>query len=437
MERIDSSKAETSHLRWWQVLYRYSPFDAGDSGWSLIMVSTYFAAYMQAVHATPASHFGWTISAGALVIAIASPLLGAIADHSGRRQPYLRACVAGVVVGTALLTWATSATVALLLFLLAFICANAAYTFFLAMIPAVTDKRDVYRVVSMTVGIGYAGSLVCMLTLSRLVPSNALAGRVFLPMALIYLVLALPAMFWAPDFPAKSPEPLNIRAAYRQIRQTLANASRYRPLFRFLLGNFLCQNAVASVITLMGLYSRNVMGFQANELAALFVPAIVVAMLSAWFVFGPLVRLLGPKHTVLLALLLWLLLFAAIALIRPGVDFTVATLQLDAKALFGLVVAPLAGLGLAGIWSSSQVLFTALTPAEKSGEFWGLYNLSSRTASVLGGATWSAILSLFGEQLFGYQVAIAALAAYVLLGAALIATVPNLRPSELNFLRSA
>lgn len=437
MERSDLSGTEATQLRWWQVLYRYSPFDAGDSGWSLIMVSTYFAAYMQAVHGTPASQFGWTISAGALVIAISSPLLGAIADHSGRRQPYLRACVAGVVAGTALLTWATSATVALLLFLLAFMCANAAYTFFLAMIPAITDKREVYRVVSMTVGIGYAGSLVCMLTLSRLVPNNALAGRVFLPMALIYLVLALPAMFWAPDFPAKNPEPLNIRAAYGQIQQTLANASRYRPLFRFLLGNFLCQNAIASVVTLMGLYSRNVMGFQANELAALFVPAIVVAMLSAWFVFGPLVRLLGPKHTALLALLLWLLLFAAIALVRPGVVLTTAALQLDAKALFGLIVAPLAGLGLAGIWSSSQVLFTALTPAEKSGEFWGLYNLSSRTASVLGGATWSAILSLFGEQLFGYQIAIAALAAYVLLGAALIATVPNLRPSELNFLRSA
>ncbi|HEX5513288.1 MAG TPA: MFS transporter [Gammaproteobacteria bacterium] len=437
MKPSDPSKTEALHLRWWQVLYRYSPFDAGDSGWSLIMVSTYFAAYLQAVHGTPASHFGWTISAGALVIAVASPLLGAVADRRGRRQPYLRIAVIGVVAGTAGLAWAPSAAIALLLFLLAYICANAAYTFFLAMIPAVTDKRDVYRVVSMTVGIGYAGSLVCMLTLSRLVPSNALAGRVFLPMALIYLLLALPAMFWAPDFPAKSPEPLNIGAAYRQIRQTLANASRYRPLFRFLLGNFLCQNAIASVVTLMGLYSRNVMGFQASELASLFAPAIVVAMLSAWFVFGPLVRLLGPKRSVLLALLLWLLLFAAIALIRPGVVFTAATLQLDAKALFGLIVAPLAGLGLAGIWSSSQVLFTALTPAEKSGEFWGLYNLSSRTASVLGDATWSAILSLFGEQLFGYQVAVAALAAYVLLGAMLITTVPNVRPSDLNFIRSA
>jgi UMF1 family MFS transporter len=302
------------------------------------------------------------------------------------------------------------------------------------MTPAVSNEQNVSAVITMTVGVGYAGSLVCMLILSKLVPSDELAGRVFLPMALIYLLLALPAMYLAPDFPSKAGARMDVAAAYARIRQTFSEARRYKYLFRFLVADFLYENAVASVITLMGLYSRNVMGFKSNELATLFGPAIAVAMLSAWFVFGPLVRAIGPKKTVLLDLLIWLLLFAMVLIIRPKATLNIGGFNIGAKILFASMIAPLAGIGLAGVWSASRVMLTALTPAEKSGEFWGLYNLSGRTASVLGDATWSFVLTLLGEQVFGYQMAVVALAIYVLLGAVMVVSLPDIRPSPQNFL---
>lgn len=419
---------------WWQILYKYSIFEAADSGWSLIIVSTYFGTFLQVVLKEPGADFGWAITLGALIIAAISPLLGAAADASGRRQPYLRFFVFGVVLCTGSLAWVTTVPVALLLFILAYVCVNGAFSFFTAMTPAVCDERNVATVISMTVGIGYGGSLVCMLILSRLVPSDDLAGRVFLPMALIYLAFALPAMYLAPDFPSKNHSKMDVVAAYRRIRQTFREARRYRYLFRFLVADFLYENAVASVITLMGLYSRNVMGFESSQLAGLFGPAIVVAMLSAWFLFGPLVRVIGPKNAILLDLLVWLFLFTMVLIIRPGTTLDLGHLQVGSKTLFTITVAPLAGLGLAGVWSSSRVLLTALTPAKKSGEFWGLYNLSGRTASVLGDATWTLALTLLGERVFGYQIAIAALAIYVLLGAVIITTLPDVSPSPQSFL---
>ncbi len=137
----------------------------------------------------------------------------------------------------------------------------------------------------------------------------------------------------------------------------------------------------------------------------------------------------------LVDLAVWLLLFILVLIIRPGSALQVGSVRLDAKPLFTLAAAPLAGMGLAGVWSSSRVLLTALTPASKSGEFWGLYNLSGRTASLLGDATWSSILTVLGEGLLGYQVSIIALAAYVLLGAMVIATLPDTRPTALNFVQ--
>ncbi len=222
----------------------------------------------------------------------------------------------------------------------------------------------------------------------------------------------------------------------RQAQPNVSRARRYRHVLYFLIGDDLYENAVTSVIKLMGLYSRNIMGFKSSELTLLFGPAIVVAMLSAPGVFGPLIRAIGPKKTVLLDLAIWLTVFGLVVIIKPGVAPTVGSVHLDANLLFALAIAPLAGMGLAGIWSSSRVLLTALTPVEKSGEFWGLYNLSGRTASVLGDATWSVILALFGEQAFGYNLAVAALAIYVLLGGAIITLLPDVRPSSANFVPS-
>jgi MFS transporter, UMF1 family len=269
--------------------------------------------------------------------------------------------------------------------------------------------------------------------LSRLVPNDALSYRVFAPIALIFLACAFPAMFLAPDFPARPAAALDIAAAYGRIRRTLRQARRHRYLFRFLIGDFLYENAIASVITLMGLYSRNIIGFTAAELTGLFGPSIVVAMLSAWFVFGPLTRAIGPKKSVLVTLTIWLLLFATVLLVTPGTSLTLGSVHLNTKQLFTVIAAPLAGLGLAGVWSSSRVLLTAFTPAAESGEIWGLYNLSGRTASVIGDATWSLILTLLGEQVFGYRIAVIALALYVVLGFIMVATLPDVRPSNANF----
>lgn len=423
----------TRSLPWWQVLYKYSVFEAGDSAWSLIIVSTYFGTFLQVVLKEPGADFGWAVTIGALVIALLSPLLGAAADYSGRRQPYLRVFVIAVVICTAALGWTTHLASALLLFVIAYICVNGAFAFFTAMIPAVSHKDNVSTIVSMTVGVGYAGALVCMLSLSHLVANDAQAGRVFLPMAVIYLLLALPAMFLAPDFKSRHHGELNIPAAYKRIHSTFHEARRYRYLFRFLIGDFLYENAVASIITLMGLYARNVMDFKAAELAALFGPAIIVAMLSAWFVFGPLVRRFGPRRAVLIDLVIWLLLFASVLVLRPNVNFHIGHWAVHSKTLFAVIAAPLTGLGLAGVWSSSRVLLTALTPVEKSGEFWGLYNLSGRSASVLGDATWSFVLTVLGEGTLGYQVAIAVLAVYVVLGGILIVSLPDVRPTSENF----
>lgn len=256
----------------WRVFF-YLIYEAGDSAWSLIVVSVYFGAFVQHVLREPGADFGWALILGNILVALLSPVLGANADVSGRRQPYLRFFVFAAAAFTAGIGFTSSFTIAVLLFMAAYICINAAFTFYTALLPAVSNEHNVSTIVGTAVGVRYAGGLITLALLSPLAPTDAEAGRVFLPMALTYLFVAMPVMYLAPDFAAKPATTLALRQAYARIAQTFREARQHSDLFKFLIADFLYENAAAAVITLMGLYARNIMGFTASELEAVFIPA--------------------------------------------------------------------------------------------------------------------------------------------------------------------
>jgi UMF1 family MFS transporter len=128
-------------MRWWRVL-SYLVYESADSAWSLIVVSVYFGAFVQYAMGEPETDFGWALTAGNVIVELLSPLLGASADVSGRRQPYLRVFVFAAAAFTAGIEFASSSAIAVLLFSAAYVCVNAAFTFYTALLPAVANERS-------------------------------------------------------------------------------------------------------------------------------------------------------------------------------------------------------------------------------------------------------------------------------------------------------
>jgi UMF1 family MFS transporter len=300
------------------------------------------------------------------------------------------------------------------------------------MLPAVSSPETLERDMGMTVGIGYVGGLLCLIGLP-LILGKLSPGGMFVPMAIVYALFAIPAMFISRDFPRVSRDRFELRSAYKNVAETFRTARANKTIFRFLITDFLYENAVASVITLMGVYCTTVMGFAPAELSAVFGPAIIISALSAFWIFGPLTRKIGPKKAVLVDLSIWLVLFAMALIIRPGTVLDVGSVHLESKALFAYAVAPLAGLGLAGVWTASRVYLTAITPAADAGKIWSLYSLSGRSAAVVGDLTWTLVLSAFGETLFGFQMALLALAGFILLGFISMLFLPDIRAVSTSF----
>ncbi len=413
---------QSARIPWWKV-FSWQIYEAGDSSWSLIIYSTYFSIFVQKVLGLGATSFGIAATIGALIIAVLSPLLGAAVDISGRRQPYLRVLVLGMALCTAAIGFTRSYSLAVTFFVLAVIFESAAFSFFMAMVPAVSTEKTVSNVISGAVGISYFFNIVALAGFHFYITDDSLAYLVFLPQAAIVLLLTFPCLYLAPDFVQKSTHKLDLVGAYKRVADTFREARKHGPLFRFLIGDFLYENAVVSVIALMTVYSVNVMGFKSSDLLFLFGPAILVAAVAA-LVFGWLINKYGPKRMIIIDLLIWLVLFIAVPSISD-------------KTIYTVVAAPLAGIGLAGVWSSRRVLLTALTPVDRAGEFWGLYSLSGRSASVIGDATWTGVLLVVGETVFGYKLAIGSLGIFIVAGLICMITLPDARPSAENVVKHA
>src|SRR5882724_1609468 len=63
----------------------------------------YFASHMAADPASGQSLWGFATAAAGLIIALMSPVLGAIADASGRRKPWIAAFGALLVIGASIM----------------------------------------------------------------------------------------------------------------------------------------------------------------------------------------------------------------------------------------------------------------------------------------------------------------------------------------------
>ena len=78
----------------------------------------------------------------------------------------------------------------------------------------------------------------------------------------------------------------------------------------------------------------------------------------------------------------------------------------QSEAMFWLV-GPLAGIGMGGVWVVSRSFLVELSPKEKLGEFFGLYGLAGKMASIFGPLVWGSVVWVFNStQSFKYRAAV-------------------------------
>jgi UMF1 family MFS transporter len=398
-------RAGSSRAIWAWALYDFacSPFT------TLVVTFIYATYFAQAVPGgVERGTVLWSrgVAITGIVVAVLSPILGALADRGGFRKLFLVATTMVCVAATTALYWIEPDLV--LAAIACFVIANVAFetseVFYNAFLPDIAPPDRIGRVSGIGWGLGYAGGLLALVValVALVQPETPWFGfakegaenirATNLLVAVWYLVFSIPTFLVLREDKSRISARGNVvREAYRQLRDTFVEIRRYRQIVRLLVARLFYNDGLITVFAFGGIYAAGTFGFTFEEILV-FGIALNVAAGAGAFALGWVDDRLGGKRTI--AISLWgLILSALLAVLAPN------------KAVFWL-----AGIGV-GIFagpnqSASRSLLGRFVPPDKENEFFGFFAFSGKATAFLGPFVLGVLTQISGSQRVGVSVVV-------------------------------
>jgi len=348
--------------------------------------STYFTRQIAPDPETGTTLWGTAVAVSALIVAVAAPVLGAIADQKGSLKPWLGGFTLATAIATAALWFATpgqgSITFSLILLGIGILASQLAQVFYNSLLPHLVGPEARRKWSGWGWGLGYLGGLACLVViwlvfvgsdaLWELSAQDGLGVRAALLFTAAWLVVfALPLMIVTPDAPGRDKKLGHAVAdGLEQLRQSLMAVWRGKTMLRFLIAHMLYIDALAAVFAMGGVFAGGAMGMSTQEVLLFGISLNVTAGLGA-LGFAWVDAYLGSKTTILIALA-GLIVSAAGMLIAAD---TVSVFWGFGMA-FGVFVGPVQA-------ASRSFMAEAAPPALRS-QLFGLFALSGKATSFIG-----------------------------------------------------
>ena len=404
-------------------VWAWSMYDFANSGYTTVVITAVFSAYFVSVVADnqPWATFAWTaaLSLSYAVILFTGPLIGAWADAQAAKKRLLAYSTVGCVLGTALLAFAGPGAVgwALVFIVLSNYFFGTGENLIAAFLPELADSKAMGRVSGWGWAFGYCGGLVALalcLFYIQISQKHGVSAAHFVPVSMLitaafFAIAALPTFIFLRERAVPQPSLFN---PWLRLLQTLRKANEYRDLRRFLICILFYQAGIMTVIALAAIYSEQVMKFTTAETITLILVVNITAAVGA-FAFGYVQDAIGHVRAIALTLVGWIIMIAIAYLSTSKGSFWVA--------------ANLAGLCMGSSQAAGRALVGYLAPPARLAEFFGLWGLAVKAASIFGPLTYGAVTWIFAGN---HRLAILATGAYFIIGLALLFAVDVQRGRE-------
>ena len=385
----------------------WAVFDWASSPFFAVVITFVFATYVTTVVAPneiegTAEWSRMTVIA-ALLIAVTSPVLGAIADAGGPRKPWLMVFMLLSCAATACLWFVAPEHdylfMALALVLVANVCNEIAQAFYNAMLPDLASQDQLGRWSGWGWGLGYIAGIVALalILVVFVQPSPPLFGldadaaeqvRITGPLLAIWFMLfSLPLFLFTPDRKTHArPFAQSVRQGITMLIATLKDVRRNANIARFLFARLIYNDGLTTLSAFGGIYAAGTFGMTLNEVLLFGIALNVTAGLGA-FGFAFLDDRIGSKPTILIAIC---------GLFVAG---TVALLA-EEKSTFWMV-ALVIGIFVGPAQSASRTLMARLAPPEQRTEMFGIYALTGKVTAFIGPFLFGTATAWFESQRAG------------------------------------
>src|SRR4051812_49265571 len=394
----------------------------------------YFATHVAANPAEGQSLWGFTTAAAGLLIALLSPVLGAIADSSGRRKPWIAGFGALLVIGSSLMWIGKPGDPGvipplLLAYGIATIGVEFATVFNNAMMPTLVPPDRIGRLSGTGWATGYVGGILSLILVLGFLAASPETGRTLfglLPLfgldpvthqgdritgpltAIWFIIFVLPMFLLTPDYPAKRPVREALREGLLELRQTLSELPRQKSIAAFLLANMVYTDGLISLFAFGGIYAAGTFGWNTIQIGSFGILLAVARALCAR-IGGKLGDPVGPERVVSASLIVLLLSVIWILTVdRDRILFFNVAPPVPGGGLFAsvseriyLVLGCLIGMAGGPLQAASRSLLIRLAPQDRIAQFFGLFALTGKVTSFIGPLLIGLVTALTASQKAG------------------------------------
>jgi MFS transporter, UMF1 family len=374
----------------------WATYDFASNAFNTLVITFIFSRYFQSVVAPDELTGGiwWTraVNLSAVTVALAMPVMGAVADFSGRKKQFLAWTTAGSVLLCASLFFVRPGMMveAILIFVAANVLFEAAAVFYNGFLPELTGPKRMGRISGFGWALGYAGGLLCLILALGLV-------RLWLPdtddvnvratnllAAGWYLLFSIPLFLFVRERQRrrKASLPMYVTAGFRRVGKTFRELRVYREVAKLLLARLVYNDGLVVIFSFAAIYVGSVYGLDFGEILVLGIALNVAAGVGA-LAFGFVNDRIGGKRTI------------AITLVVLSAGTLLGAWAPDIGTFW--VAAMIVGLMVGPNQSASRAMLATFTPARKQGEFFGFFAFSGKMASVAGPFLYGLVLTATGS----------------------------------------
>jgi len=370
---LEQTKTARQARRAWYL------YDFGNSAYAAIILLAVFSAYFKNVvvgGAEGTRMWGIAVGIAAILVALISPILGAIADSSRSKKLFLFVFTGISVIFTALLFFVGKGDtiMAMVFFIMAETGYRGAQVFYDALLVDVSTPETIGYISGKGWAIGMVGGVVTLLI--AVVPlqiiGNEFIPYTFLITAFVYAISSLPMYFrvheTSPVIPIPEGETL-LSVSFKHLYQTFKDIRNYKVFLRYMIAFLIYNDGIMMLMDFAAIIGATLFGLEQVQLIIFVIIIHITGALGA-LIFGKLSDEKSSKRSILLSLIILVISLIVLFFIKSTIGF--------------FIIGAFAGFSLSGAQAVSRTMVSQLAPASKTTEFYGFLSVAGRTSTFIG-----------------------------------------------------
>jgi len=414
-------------------------YDFGNSAYAAVILLAVYSVYFKngvAGGAEGSKLWGISVGIAMLVVALISPILGAIADFSASKKRFLLLFSSLTWIFTSMLFFVQKGDIftGMLFFILAEIGYRAGQVFYNALLPEIASQEEMGMVSGKGWAIGSLGGILCLLIILPpivIFKGSTLPVRLAFPFtALFFALFSIPAFLKIEERGVSKPLPEGenyLSIGFKRAFRTLKSVRKFREFTKFITAFLIYNDGILMALNFAAIIGAVMYGMTQQQLILFMIELQATSVIGA-YAFGKLGDKIGYKRSLLTALLTMI---------------GVIIWMIFNQSLTGFfIIGAVAGFALTGVQSISRTMVGMFAPAGQSAEFFGFFAVAGRTSSFIGptiygwlaasAAFWfqnQGMNDLLAEQA-GQKIAMASILVFLFTGFGILLSVNEKRAKE-------